>query len=46
MNNYDNILSYSKENNGYITTIEEEYLDINSTFLSNLINNKKQKELE
>lgn len=46
MNNYDNILSYSKENNGYITTIKEEYLDINSTFLSNLVNNKKQKELE
>lgn len=41
MNNYDNILSYAKENNGYITTIEEEYLDINSTFLSNLVNNKK-----
>lgn len=41
MNNYDKILNYAKENNGYITTKEAENLDINSTFLSNLVNDKK-----
>ena len=41
MNNYDKILNYAKENNGYITTKEAENLDINSTFLSNLVNYKK-----
>jgi len=41
MNNYDKILNYAKENNGYITTKETETLKINSTFLSNLVNNKK-----
>ena len=41
MNNYDKILNYAKENNGYITTKEAESLEINSTFLSNLVNDKK-----
>ena len=41
MNNYDNILNYAKENSGYITTKEVESLEINSTFLSNLVNNNK-----
>ncbi len=41
MNNYDKILNYAKENNGYITTKEAENLEINSTFLSNLVNDKK-----
>lgn len=41
MNNYDKILNYAKENNGYITTKEAENLEINSTFLSNLVNGKK-----
>ena len=41
MNNYDKILDYAKENNGYITAKETECLDINSTFLSNLVNEKK-----
>lgn len=41
MNNYDKILNYAKENNGYITAREVENLEINSTFLSNLVSNKK-----
>lgn len=41
MNNYEKILNYAKENNGYITTKEAESLDINSTFLSNLVNGNK-----
>ena len=41
MNNYDKILNYVKENNGYITMKEAKELEINSTFLSNLVNNKK-----
>lgn len=41
MNNYDKILSYAKKNNGYITTKEAESLEVNSTFLSNLVNDKK-----
>jgi len=41
MNNYDKILNYAKENNGYITIKEIEYLEINSTFFSNLVSNKK-----
>lgn len=41
MNNYDKILNYTKENNGYITTREAEILKVNSTFLSNLVNAKK-----
>ena len=41
MNNYDKILNFAKENNGYITTKESEILEINSTFLSNLVNDKK-----
>ncbi len=41
MNNYDKILKYAEENNGYVTTKEIENLKINSTFLSNLVNNKK-----
>ena len=41
MNNYDKILNYAKKNNGYITTKETESLEVNSTFLSNLVNDKK-----
>lgn len=41
MNNYDKILKYARENNGYITTKEAEDLKVNSTFLSNLVNDKK-----
>ena len=41
MNNYDKILNYAKENNGYITSKEAENLEVNSTFLSNLVNNGK-----
>ena len=41
MNNYNMILNYAKENNGYITTKETESLDINSTFLSNLVRDNK-----
>ncbi len=41
MNNYDKILDYTKKNNGYITAKEAESLEINSTFLSNLVNEKK-----
>ena len=41
MNNYDKILNYAKKNNGYITTKEAVDLEINSTFLSNLVNEKK-----
>lgn len=41
MNNYDKILNYAKENNGYITTKQAENLEINSTFLSNLVNDNK-----
>ena len=41
MNNYCKILNYAKENHGYITTKEAEILEINSTFLSNLVNDKK-----
>lgn len=41
MNNYDKILKYARENNGYITTKEAEDLEVNSTFLSNLVNDKK-----
>lgn len=41
MNNYDKILNYAKENNGYITTKEAETSEINSTFLSNLVDKKK-----
>lgn len=32
MNNYDKILKYARENNGYITTKEAEDLKINSSF--------------
>ena len=41
MNNYDKILNYAKENNGYVTTKEVEVLKVNSTFLTNLVNDKK-----
>ena len=41
MTNYDKILNYAKENNGYITTKEAESLEINTTFLTNLVNNNK-----
>ena len=41
MNNYDKILTYARDNNGYITTKEAENLEVNSTFLSNLVIEKK-----
>ena len=41
MNNYDKILNYARENNGYITAKEVENLEVNSTFLSNLVNDRK-----
>ena len=41
MNNYDKILDYAKKNNGYITKKEVESLKVNSTFLSNLVNDNK-----
>lgn len=41
MNNYDKILNCASENNGYITTKELKSLNINRTFLSNLVNNNK-----
>ena len=41
MNNYDMVLKYAKENNGYITTQEAEDKNINNTFLSNLVKSKK-----
>ena len=41
MNNYDRVLKYAEENNGYITSKEAENLGVNSTFLSNLVNHKK-----
>ncbi len=41
MNNYDKILNYAKENHGYITTKEAESLEVNSTFLSNLVTDNK-----
>ncbi len=41
MCNYDKILSYAKEKKGYITAEEVCKLGVNSTFLSNLVNDKK-----
>lgn len=41
VNNYDKILNCARENNGYITTKELKSLNINRTFLSNLVNNGK-----
>ena len=41
MDNYVKILDYAKSNNGYITNKEAENLEVNSTFLSNLVNDKK-----
>ena len=41
MNNYDKILNYASENNGYITNKEVECLGINSTFLSNLVDDER-----
>ena len=41
MDNYVKILDYAKSNNGYITNKEAEKLGVNSTFLSNLVNDKK-----
>ena len=41
MNNYDKILAYAKNNNGYITAKEVENAGINRTFLSNLVNEKR-----
>ncbi|MDO5569070.1 MAG: transcriptional regulator [bacterium] len=41
MNNYNKIITYAKENNGYITTKESEIINVNSIFLSNLVNDKR-----
>ena len=41
VNNYDKILNCARENNGYITAKELKSLNINRTFLSNLVNNGK-----
>lgn len=41
MNNYDKVLNYIKINNGYITVKEANGLEVNSAFLSNLVNDKK-----
>lgn len=41
MDNYVKILDYAKSSNGYITNKEAESLGVNSTFLSNLVNDKK-----
>lgn len=41
MDNYAKILDYAKSNNGYITNKEADNLGVNSTFLSNLVNDKK-----
>ena len=41
MNNYDRILNYAQKNNGYITAQTVNSLGINSTYLSNLVNDKK-----
>lgn len=41
MDKYVKILDYAKSNNGYITNKEAENLGVNSTFLSNLVNDKK-----
>ncbi len=41
MNNYEKILNYAKENNGYITAKETESMYVSSAFLSNLVSNKK-----
>ena len=43
MNNYDKILDYARKNNGYITQKEAEIMDINSTYLCNLVTDKKLK---
>ena len=41
MNNYERILKFAKNNNGYITAKEAKKISINSTFLSNLVKDKK-----
>lgn len=41
MNNYEKILNYAKENNGYVTMKEVKKLGISKSFFSNLINNNK-----
>ena len=41
INNYDKILDYAKKNNGYITAKETGSIEVNRTFLSNLVNDKK-----
>ncbi len=41
MTNYDKILNYAKANNGYVTTESIKELNVNSTFFSNLVKNKK-----
>ena len=46
MNNYDKILDYARKNNGYITQKEAEIMDINSTFLCNLVTDKKLEKVE
>lgn len=41
MNNYDKVINYAEKNNGYITAKEALKLEVNSTFLSNLVKEKK-----
>ena len=46
MNNYEKILENTKKNNGYITAHIVNNLGINSTYLSNLVNDKKLERLD
>lgn len=46
MNNYEKILENAKKNNGYITAHIVNNLGINSTYLSNLVNDKKLERLD
>lgn len=41
MSKYEKVLNFAKENNGYITSKEAKNLNINSTFLCNLVHEKK-----
>ena len=41
MDNYGKILRFAEENSGYITSKEASRLNINSTFLCNLVNAKQ-----
>lgn len=46
MNNYDKILKYMDENNGYITTGELLKLNVNKNFLSILVKRKRIQRIE